>query len=73
MFRSPTEWRALIGCNDRMERKEAWEMNCGQYAWADWLAGDNQFVLEDKRHFDAVIAPYTCIVGIYIKAKKLIS
>ena len=70
MFKSPGRWRELIGHSDRIESVETWEMDCFSEAWGDWLATDNKFALGDRRHFEAVIKPYTCFVGIYIKIKR---
>ena len=46
-------------------------MDCFSKAWGDWLATDNPYALGDRQHFEAVIQPYTCFVGIYIKIKAL--
>lgn len=69
MFKSPTEWKEIIGRHDRIEKLETWEMDCFDPAWKDWLATDNQFALGDKEYFDTIIRPYTCFVGIYVKIK----
>lgn len=68
-FKSPAEWKEIIGGHDRMETVETWEMGCFDPAWNDWLATDNPFAQEDKRVFETIIKPYSCFVGIYIKLK----
>ena len=70
MFKSPKQWKELIGASDRIESVKTWEMDCFDEAWDDWLGTNNKFALGDKRHFEAIIKPYTCFVGIYIKMKK---
>ena len=70
MFKSPKTWRELIGSNDRIETVETWEMDCFSKAWSEWLAVDNKFANDDRMHFETIIRPYTCFVGIYIKIKK---
>lgn len=70
MFKSPKRWKEIIGDNDRIELVKTWEMDCFSEAWGDWLAADNKYALGDRQHFDAIIKPYTCFVGIYIKVKK---
>ena len=70
MFKSPTLWKELIGSHDRIASVNTWEMNCFNEAWNEWLAVDNEFARGDRKHFETIIKPYTCFVGIYIKVKK---
>ena len=67
MFKSPKLWKELIGDSDRIGLVKTWEMDCFDKAWDDWLATKNEFALGDKQHFETIIKPYTCFVGIYIK------
>lgn len=69
MFRSPSEWSAIIGSHDRIEAVEAWEMGCFDLAWKDWLATGNEFALGDQQVFDTLIEPYSCLIGIYVKIR----
>lgn len=69
MFKSPKLWKEIIGNNDRIESVETWEMGCFNQAWGEWLAVDNEFAKGDCQHFETIIRPYTCFVGIYIKLK----
>ena len=69
MFKSPLEWKEIIGRHDRIEKVETWEMGCFDKAWNEWLSTGNEFALEDKKFFETIIKPYTCFVGIYIKIK----
>lgn len=69
MFKSPKLWKELIGVSDRIETVKTWEMDCFSAAWDDWLAANNKFALGDRQHFERIIKPYTCFVGIYIKLK----
>ncbi|EOS23011.1 hypothetical protein C806_03633 [Lachnospiraceae bacterium 3-1] len=70
MFKSPKQWRELIGNTNSIELVKTWEMDCFNKAWEDWLATDNKFALGDKRYFEAVIQPYTCFVGIYVNLRN---
>ena len=72
MFKTPKLWKELIGENDRIESVKTWEMDCYNKAWDDWFATNKKFALDDRQHFEAIIKPYTCFVGIYIKLKKRI-
>ncbi len=70
MFKTPKLWKELIGNNDRIELVKTWEMDCFNNAWEDWLITDNPFALGDRQHFETIIKPYTCFVGIYVKLKS---
>ena len=69
MFKTPKTWKELIGSGDRVESVTTWEMECFDKAWNEWLATDNEFAQGDKQHFETIIRPYTCFVGIYVKIK----
>lgn len=69
MFKSPEEWKEIIGSNERIERVETWEMGCFDSAWNDWLATGNEYAVSDRQFFETIIRPYTCFVGICIKIK----
>lgn len=69
MFKSPRLWEEIIGSHERIESVETWEMDCFDKAWNDWLASGHEFARGDGRHFETVIKPYTCFVGICIKLK----
>ena len=70
MFKSPKHWRELMGSSDRIDSVKTWEMDCFGKAWDDWLATNNQFARGDRKYFEAIIKPYTCFVGIYIRLRK---
>ncbi|MDE7122157.1 MAG: class I SAM-dependent methyltransferase [Oscillospiraceae bacterium] len=69
LFKSPDHWRELIGSHDRIATVEAWEMSCFDKAWNEWLTSGHEFAQGDQQHFETIIKPYTCFVGIYIKLK----
>ena len=69
MFKSPKLWKDLIGSHNRIETVETWEMDCFNNAWSEWLSMDHDFARGDKKHFETIIKPYTCFVGIHIKLK----
>ena len=69
MFKSPTEWKEIIGNHASIETVETWEMGCFDLAWNEWFATEHKYALGDKIFFETLIKPYTCFVGIYIKIK----
>ena len=69
MFKSPKLWKEIIGSSDRIESVQTWEMACFDEAWNEWLAVNNKFACGDKQHFETIIKPYTCFVGICIRLK----
>ena len=70
MFKSPSDWKELIGDDERIGSVNTWEMTCFDLAWQEWLASDNQHAQGDRPYFESVIRPYTCFVGICIRLKK---
>ena len=69
MFKSPKQWKEIIGNHDRIEMVETWEMECFDLAWSEWFATEHEYAFGDKRFFEMLIKPYTCFVGIHIKLK----
>ena len=68
-FRSPENWKEIIGVSDRIGYIETWEMECFDEAWDDWLKTGNEYAEGDKRFYESHIRPYSCLVGIYVKLK----
>lgn len=69
MFKSPSEWKAIIGTSERIEQLETWEMNCFDQAWSEWFATGHKYAIGDQQFFETLIKPYTCFVGIHVKIK----
>lgn len=69
MFKSPEEWKEIIGHHDRIETVETWEMECFESAWNEWFATGHEYAIGDKQFYETLIKPYTCFAGIYIKLK----
>lgn len=69
MFKSASQWKKIIGNSDRIETVKVWEMDCFSNAWNEWFATKHEYADGDKQFFEALIKPYTCFVGIYIKIK----
>lgn len=69
MFKSPSEWKAIIGSSKRIEQVETWEMNCFDQAWSEWFATGHKYAVGDQQFFETLIKPYTCFVGIHVKIK----
>ena len=49
------------------EHVDTWEMECLDQAWNDWFETNHKYACSDREHFQSIIKPYTCFVGIYIK------
>lgn len=69
MFKSPKEWKEIIGSHDRIACVETWEMECFDSAWDEWFATGHKYAIGDQGFFETLIKPYTCFVGIHIKLK----
>ena len=69
MFKSPAEWKSIIGIHESIESVKTWEMSCFDSAWNEWFMSGHEYALGDKRFFETLIKPYTCFVGISIKLK----
>lgn len=69
MFKSPEEWKDIIGHHARIEMVETWEMECFESAWNEWFASGHEYAIGDKQFFETLIKPYTCFAGVYIKLK----
>ena len=69
MFKSPQQWKEIIGSHERIESVQTWEMACFEPAWRTWLAMDQEYARGDSMHYETIIKPYTCFVGICIRLK----
>ena len=69
MFKSPGEWKEIIGNHERIESVETFEMDCFDHAWNEWFDTKHRYALGDQQFFESLIRPYTCFVGICIKLK----
>ena len=69
MFKSADAWKDIIGSDERIQTVETWEMDCFDAAWEEWFATGNPYAEGDRQHFESLIRPYTCFVGIYIQIK----
>lgn len=67
MFKSPRQWKEIIGDNARIVKMDVWEMDCFESAWRDWFSTGHEFAMSDKACFEGIIKPYTCFVGIAIE------
>ena len=66
MFKSPAQWKELIGTHERIARAETWEMDCFESAWEDWFLTEHEYAINDHSHYKTILKPYTCFVGISI-------
>ena len=67
MFKSMDQWKEIIGCHERIESVEVWEMDCSEPAWNEWLATSHPYAVADLKFYESLIKPYTCFVGIHVK------
>ncbi len=69
MFQSTAFWKRIIGTHPDIEEVKTWEMDCFDIAWQEWLSVSHEYALGDLKHFESLIKPYTCFVGIMVKKK----
>lgn len=69
MLRSVRQWRKLLGDSADIETATVTELDCFESAWHDWLGTDNEFAQGDSAHWESIIKPYTCFVGMIVKRK----
>ena len=69
MFQSTAFWKKIIGTHPDIAEVHTWEMNSFDVAWKEWLDTSHEFAIGDHAHFESLIKPYTCFVGILIKIK----
>lgn len=69
MFQSTAFWKKIIGTHPDIAEVHTWEMNSFDVAWKEWLDTSHEFAIGDYAHFESLIKPYTCFVGIMIKIK----
>lgn len=69
MLRSVRQWRKLLGDSTEIALMEVSELECFEPAWQEWLATNNEFAQGDLQHWENVIKPYTCFVGMIVQKK----
>lgn len=69
MFQSTAFWKRIIGSHPDIEEVKTWEMNCFEVAWQEWLGTSHAYAVGDLAHYESLIKPYTCFVGIMVKKK----
>ena len=70
MFRSPRQWRSLLGNHLDMEFVEVMELSCFESAWKDWLAAENEYAKGDALFWETIIKPCTTFVRMIVKKKS---
>ena len=69
MFKSHYQWKELMGTHPRISKVETCELDCFDSAWNEWFASGHKYANGDQEHFESIIKPYTCFVGIYVELK----
>ena len=69
MLRSVRQWKALLGEHPEMKSVSVMELSGFEEAWQDWLATDNEYARGDAVHWESIIRPYTCFVGMIVRKK----
>ena len=69
MFQSRVFWKSIIGPHPDIEKVVTWEMDGFDLPWQEWFDTQHEFALDDLSHFETLIRPYTCFVGILVKKK----
>jgi len=71
LFKSPRQWKSIIGTCSDIEFVDIWEPDCFDSAWSEWFATGNRFAANDRLYFDSIIRPYTTFVAIAVKKKQI--
>lgn len=69
MFRSPRQWRKLLGNSPEIDSVWVGELSCFHDAWQDWLNTDHQYARQDATFWESHISPYTNFVGMIVRKK----
>lgn len=69
MFRSPRQWRKILGESPDMASAQVMELDCFDSAWQDWLATDHEYARGDAAFWEGIIRPYTNFVGMIVRRK----
>ena len=69
MFKSPRQWKAIIGQHERIGQVVTWEMGCFEPAWQDWFSTGHEYAIADQAVYEDIIEPYSCFVGIAFEVK----
>lgn len=69
MLRSVRQWRRLLGDSAEIDSITVTELDCFEPAWQDWLKMNNEFAKGDSAHWQSIIKPYTCFVGMIVRKK----
>ena len=69
MFRSPRQWRRLLGESPDVADMWVGELDCFEAAWQDWLATDHRFARQDAGFWEDTIRPCSNFVGMIVHRK----
>lgn len=69
MFHSISWWKKIIGEHPSIEFVHAWELECFEIAWSEWLKMNNKYADGDRKFYDSIIKKYTNLIGIAVKKK----
>lgn len=70
LFKSPRQWREIIGSHPDIESVDISELGCFEQAWSDWLSIDNEYARGDAQHFESIIRPCSNLIAIVIKKRQ---
>ena len=62
-------WRKIISKRKNCEIVEIKEMESNEEVWADWLAQENQYAVNDRKSMDAGAGKYLNFISIVLKKK----
>ncbi len=69
MFQSPLFWRRMMGEHPQIKAVRTWEMKSFRQAWQEWFRTGHPYAMGDLGHYERLIVPYTCFVGIMVRKK----
>lgn len=71
MFQSPLFWKRVIGTHEDIAEVRTWELSNFEQPWQEWLAVSHEYALDDLKHYETLIRPYTAFVGILVRKKNI--
>lgn len=69
-YHSVEYWKKLWGRNRDLTVEKAWNLNCSELAWKDWVESKNVMARKDRKFLEADINRQIIIVGLIAKKKE---
>lgn len=69
-YHSVEYWKKLWGRNNDLIIEKAWNLNCSELAWRDWIDSRNVMARKDRKFWESDINRQILIVGLIAKKKE---